>query len=368
MASIDSQSKSGRSVAIDVLRGYCILMMIAGHIGAGTTVFESVHLLRHISGAEGFVFLSGLVLGMVYRKKLAAASAMSVYPALLRRAGLIWVVHCTLVIAAVLVNPLYFQYAAVPDVSSFGAAGFLWMTATLQYQPAYHLNILPLYVVLLLATPLALEALRRGRVGWLLAASIALFWLRQVNLGAGQWVHPICGPEEFPLLTWQVLFVLGLAVGYHKAQIRAAFVEPRRALLTWWLVAVCAIVTVIVTYNYRGFTFYSHTAYEDFLFAKNPLRWGRLGFFLLSISALYLAASAALLHGGPALRRALSSLALLGRNSLYAFIVHVCLVFALGVYAAQPHSRSVAELLPLGVMGLVYVMARFQVGRRWIPN
>src|SRR4051794_34258312 len=61
-----------RNVIIDVLRGYCILMMITSHTGTDSFVNGGLHFLRFVSGAEGFVFLSGLVLGMVYRRKLDA--------------------------------------------------------------------------------------------------------------------------------------------------------------------------------------------------------------------------------------------------------------------------------------------------------
>src|SRR5258708_1757472 len=113
-------SSGRRNVAIDVLRGYCIVMMITSHTGTSTYVNNGVHLLRFVSGAEGFVFLAGLVLGMVYRRKLDADSPMNSYKAMWKRAGLIWAVHCVAVLLAVSLNSTIFHYDDIPDVRPLG--------------------------------------------------------------------------------------------------------------------------------------------------------------------------------------------------------------------------------------------------------
>src|SRR4051794_20885893 len=113
--------KSRRNVAIDVLRGYCILMMVTSHIATQSYVNNGVHILRFVSGAEGFVFLAGLVLGMVYRRKLDAAPARQAYSAILKRASMLWLLHCILTITAVVLNPVLFHFADIPDVSHVGA-------------------------------------------------------------------------------------------------------------------------------------------------------------------------------------------------------------------------------------------------------
>ena len=121
-----------RNTTIDVLRGYCILMMITSHTSTQSYVNNGVHLLRFVSGAEGFVFLAGLVLGIVYRRKLDAAPAADSYRAILKRAGLLWTVHCALTLTAVILNPILFHYADIPDVSQISPLRALWLTGTLQ--------------------------------------------------------------------------------------------------------------------------------------------------------------------------------------------------------------------------------------------
>src|SRR4028119_1967695 len=69
LASWTYSSSSKRDLRLDLLRGFCIFVMIVDHIGGlsplraitgGNTFF--------ISAAEGFVFISGLLLGEIYRK------------------------------------------------------------------------------------------------------------------------------------------------------------------------------------------------------------------------------------------------------------------------------------------------------------
>jgi hypothetical protein len=359
--------KSRRNVAIDVLRGYCIVMMITSHVATTSYVNNGVHLLRFVSGAEGFVFLAGLVLGMVYRRKLDAAPAVDSYKAIWKRAGLIWAVHCTVVLAALTLNNALFHYPDIPDTRSLGVLKTLWLTATLQLQPGHLLNILPLYVFLLAAAPIAFELLRRGKTPWLLAASIGAFIYMQYEPGAGRWAHSISGGEAFPPLAWQGLFLPAMAIGYHQALIRSTFLNRWRTVLLWTLGIACAAMIVLVGVQTPTFQFYSHEAWDLFLWERHPLRLGRVLYFLLSVSAFYLLAQA-WLHRWKLPKLPLEILATLGRNSLYAFLVHLVFAFCLGALQIPPDRWLVLEALPLGTVIAVYFMARYKVARRWIPN
>jgi hypothetical protein len=88
-------------------------------------------------------------------------------------------------------------------------------------------------VILLLASPLVLWALSRGKALWVLAATTALY-------AAGAVFRIRLLPSEFedsfPLLVWQVLFIVGMVAGYH-----------RRQIIGWlsahsWVVVVCTVL------------------------------------------------------------------------------------------------------------------------------
>src|SRR5436190_11433646 len=85
-----SSTNDGRDLRIDLLRGYCVLAMVIDHIGGpsllllltGANSFYS-------SAAEGFIFISGLVVGLAYRRHVQRCGvAPSVSRALQRAATL----------------------------------------------------------------------------------------------------------------------------------------------------------------------------------------------------------------------------------------------------------------------------------------
>jgi hypothetical protein len=360
-------SKGRRNEVIDVLRGYCIVMMIASHSAPDSFVNGGAHFLRFVSGAEGFVFLSGLVLGMVYRRKLDAAPARDSYRAIWRRAGMLWAAHCVLVVTALTANRLWFHYGDLPDPFAVGIPKLLWLTATLQLQPGHGLNVLPLYVFLLGAAPLAFEMLRRGKSLLLAALSSGVFLYSQYEPGLGSWAHALSGGEAFPIPAWQVLFIAGLSAGFHRGLIQSTVLARYRSWLRWCLGLAVALVAFAVVIQSAQFQFYDHAAWDSILWERHPLRAGRVVYFLLSVSAFYLLAQAWWSRKWLP-RMPLDVLATLGRNSLYAFLLHILFGFVAAQFPVTLDQWLAIELVPISIIATIYLMARYQVARRWIPN
>src|ERR671939_470974 len=64
----------GRDPRLDLLRGFCVFAMIVDHVGGASWLYAVTGGNRGpITAAEGFVFLSGLVLGIVSRQRLLKA-------------------------------------------------------------------------------------------------------------------------------------------------------------------------------------------------------------------------------------------------------------------------------------------------------
>jgi hypothetical protein len=110
--------------------------------------------------------------------------------------------------------------------------------AGLGLQPGY-LNILPLYIVLLVFTPL-LFLLARKSLTLIVAASAALYLAAQIfylNLPTfpveGWWfLNPLC---------WQFLFVIGVAIG--AMVLRGE--KPKRSPVLFWLASVYIAVSAV---------------------------------------------------------------------------------------------------------------------------
>ena len=356
-----------RNHAIDVLRGYCIVMMITSHVGVATYINSGIHVLRFVSGAEGFVFLSGLVLGMVYKWKLDTDESNSPYIAIWRRAAKIWVIHILTVLAALTLNRYWLHLPDMPDISGYSVFRILWLTLILKIQPAHLLNILPLYVFLLAGTPLVLYQLKKGRVWWLSAASISVFIWTQWEPGLGHWVLPSSGGDAFPPLSWQILFVPGLCLGWYQHAIHAKLLHPYRKVITWIVGIGCVAILIVAAIQTASFQFYNHELWDLYLWERHPLRFGRVIYFLVSVTLFYLMAQWYVRK--PKLPQfPMDILATLGRNSLYAFIVHVILAFAISKWQINPDRWLLMESVPAGMIAIVYLLAKYKVGRKFIPN
>jgi fucose 4-O-acetylase-like acetyltransferase len=64
----------------------------------------------------------------------------------------------------------------------------------------------------------------------------------------------------------------------------------------------------------------------------------------------------------------LEVLATLGRNSLYAFLLHLGIAFVVAQYQITYEQWIAVELVPIATIAVIYYMARNQIARRWIPN
>ncbi len=341
-------------------------MMITAHVGTATFVNQGAHFLRFVSGAEGFVFLAGLVMGLVYRRKMENGPVMAAYRAIWRRALTIWAVHCALVLIAIGGNGVFYDHALIPRMSLQSAGEIIAGTLSLKLQPGHALNVLPLYVFLLGSAPVVFESMRRGMTWLAFGASIGALVYTQYDPGVGQWAADSVG-NAFPPLAWQGLFVPGLCIGYHQATIRDRIIARNRKPLLLALSLSLAAILAIVWVQTPGFAFYDHARWDSVLFERHPLRLGRVAYFFAAIAALYLLVQFAHARIRPA-RPPLDALALLGRNSLYAFLVHIAISVPLTGTGLVEGNVVVAEAVTLLVVVSVYLMARYQVARRWIPN
>ncbi len=245
-----------RDLRVDFLRGLAMVFVVVDHIDMPSLF----HLISHerlgvVSGAELFVFLSGGVLGLVYRRRIEREGWVETAPRIFRRAG-------TLYVAAIAVSLVAFAltyapradasmlttwtdkstsvvYRLYPDPSQTDL--FVRSVAFLRSGPS-QFNIMGLYVVLMLTAPFLLFAIaapgfkppginaavvvgrvwerRRFAVPLLLALSWGLYILQQV--------HPVKifhaqFEDPFPLFAWQVLFVNGIVAGYYRSEIIAWF-------------------------------------------------------------------------------------------------------------------------------------------------
>lgn len=234
--------KLARRPELDALRGMFLVWMILTHMP--TRISEWVNQpFGFLSSAEGFVFLSALLIARIYARQAAEA------PSLLRaklwaRARKIYGIHLLMlalaftIVAALAVHthaPAIYNllnfYLSHPVTALIGA--FL-----LLYCPPL-LDILPMYVIFLVCTPMLLSyAAKRGWRG-LLLASFAL-WLG-AQFGLRDWLHgpivaithlqiPLQETGAFNLVAWQSVWIAGLWLGASSAENRSPLRHVNRPI------------------------------------------------------------------------------------------------------------------------------------------
>jgi hypothetical protein len=237
---------SRRRDELDVLRGLLLVMMVITHLPTRLN-FYSNQLFGFVSNAEGFVFLSAFLIGSIYTRQLVERGIGYVRSKLWKRAGRLYLMHLGLLVflftvvagLAIATDNLALRnhlsvYFASPVRATL--AGPL-----LLYQPAL-LDILPMYIVFLLATPALLKI--AARRGWqLLLAGSGLLWAF-AQLGGRTLLYgklaqlpglnlPLDAFGAFDWFAWQLVWIAGLWLGarhLRRVDPAAAGAGPRHAI------------------------------------------------------------------------------------------------------------------------------------------
>ncbi|MRE25233.1 OpgC domain-containing protein, partial [Klebsiella quasipneumoniae] len=165
-----------RDLRIDFMRGIALVMMVVAHTEV-MSIFNIFSWERFglTTGAEGFVILSGFMLGMLNRVRLQKAVLLTVSWGLYLRAWKIYQVNIIIIVSFLLLR--YLPYINVYEVTHFtdrfsGTSWSLypltpqiketWFNIILYLQIGPHqTQILGLYIFLLLLSPLFLGMLLR---------------------------------------------------------------------------------------------------------------------------------------------------------------------------------------------------------------
>ncbi|HUB28220.1 MAG TPA: OpgC domain-containing protein [Terracidiphilus sp.] len=227
--------KLERRPELDALRGLFLVWMTLTHLPTRFSDFVNQP-IGFVSSAEGFVFVSALLVGRLYIREFVQDPA-NVRSKLWKRSFKIYGYHLlmlafafTIVAAfaehthkAALVNLLNF-YLARPKAAIVGSV-------LLIYCPPL-LDILPMYVTFLFFTPMVLSSAVRWGWRWILAASGFVWILAQ--LGLRDLVHnlvvnlthlriPLQETGAFNLFAWQAVWAVGLWIGARTATLREPF-------------------------------------------------------------------------------------------------------------------------------------------------
>lgn len=234
--------RSHRDTRIDVFRALVLLMIFVNHVPGNVYEIATLKNAGFSDAAEVFVLISGVSIGLVYGPKMQGDQWIRSVLAVWRRAWVLFYTHimATLATLAMFCAAAVFAHrmdlldeiniGAVVDEPARSIVGIV----TLGHQLGYN-NILPLYMVLLVAAPAIVWGLRRNMAATL-AVSGAL-WLAAGLFHVAPPNYPLEGVWFLNPLSWQFLFVIGIAGMMHVG--RGGLLPQHRA---WTHAAIAYLV------------------------------------------------------------------------------------------------------------------------------
>jgi len=362
-----------RDLRLDLLRGFAVFVMVVDHFGGASWLYLLTGNNRFFtSGAEAFVLISGMVVGLVYgniaKREGLRAAAMK---ALLRA----WTLY-RLTIVMTLGFAAFSSFFNLPWAKGVDLGDPLVFTfnVLILHQTYYLADIPMMYTIFMVLAPLGLWLLYHNQ-GRILVFASFLLWAGYQYVNSQQ-IHiwSTIGNSTFHPAAWQFLFAWAMAVGYHRDAIWAWLAKLPRlsyflfsALLFLWLLHLYSTEMTTLTKLYPGFDV---NTIVDELFNKGNVSVGRIVATAIVFQFGYLALS----YFWQPLKKVLGWLFLpLGQNSLYSYTMHVVVIGLF--YAALPYLPvDVTEQgiintgLQLGTLLLLWVMIKRSFAFNIVPR
>src|SRR5690349_24540818 len=202
-----------RELRLDLFRGLALWLIFVDHLPPNLLTWFTIRNYGFSDATEIFIFISGYTAAFVYGRAMQEAGFVVATARILRRVWQIYVAHVFLFtiflaeisyVATSFENPLYTEEMGImdflkqPDVTIVQAL-------LLRFRPV-NMDVLPLYIVLMLALPLILW-LMKWKPDVSLGLSVVLYvvtWEYDLYLSA----YPN-GVWAFNPYAWQLLFVFG---------------------------------------------------------------------------------------------------------------------------------------------------------------
>lgn len=343
---------------LDGMRGYFLVFMMLNHLtfAGGYLLVKFNHgELGYVQDAQGFVFLSGMLVGMVYARRMLKVGyetgarqirkrALDIYQYAAGSLLLIMVLGLFLKESATYWEPWLWDLASHDPV--YAVASLL-----LIYQPTY-MDILPQYIVYMLVSPPLVWLCVTGRWSWVIAFSVVTWVAVQLTLhfpladGIRMMLDQLYDGKlmraAFNVLAWQIVFMTGLVLGSvtatQKIDWREVFARDGAVVLAW-----AAFVLVLCFLSIRmGFTFkfmpenmaeairsLDNRTRFSFVYLVNFMATGYLVSWMVIAGPYARPRIVRALGNGLRWIFTLSFLRLIGRHSLQVYAWHVVVIYLL---------------------------------------
>ena len=347
-----------RELRLDLFRGLALWLIFIDHLPANLLTWFTIRNYGFSDATEIFIFISGYTAAFVYGRAMLESGIVVASARVLRRAWQIYVAHVFLFtiflaeisyVATRFENPLYSEEMGImdflkqPDVTIVQAL-------LLRFRPV-NMDVLPLYIVLMLALPLILW-LMKWRPDVTLGLSVLLYavtWQYDLYLSAypnGFWM--------FNPYAWQLLFVFGAwcALGGARRMSRI-LTSP----VTMWISIAYLVGAfyVTLTWHVPQLGHWLPRQLEDWMYPIDKTNLDVLRFtHFLALAAITVRF---LPQDWPGLKSAyLRPIILCGQHSLEIFCLGIFLAFAGQFILAEVYGGPVMHAL-LSLCGILIMWA-----------
>jgi hypothetical protein len=319
-----------RELRLDLFRGLALWLIFVDHLPPSLLTWLTIRNYGFSDATEIFIFISGYTAAFVYGRAMLESGFVVATARILRRAWQIYVAHVFLFtiflaeisyVATSFENPLYTEEMGIIDFLREPQVTIV-QALLLRFRPV-NMDVLPLYIVLMLALPLILLSMR-WKPDLTLALSVLLYavtWEYDLYFSSypnGTWV--------FNPLAWQLLFVFGAWCALGGAR-RMSYIISSPITLWICFVYLLAALWVTLTWYVPQFSHLLPRRLEQWMYPIDKTNLDVLRF------AHFLALAAITVRFLPrdwsGLKSAwLRPLILCGQHSLEIFCVGVFLAFA----------------------------------------
>lgn len=367
------RGKTQRILAFDLIRGFFLVVIMIDHVELypnGFDFFTGKGRLW-VSAAEGFFFLSGLLIGMMYKRRLHLGMKF-IFKKMWTRAAELYIVGTGLTL-------LYLAWAVFshhPTIKDSLPIPFPWhhylgQIFLMRFTYGWA-DFLVRFALLMLIAPFVFYIVSKG---WWKLALIGIFvaWLFR---GQGF------------TLSWQLIFNTGILAGFYWNELRSWLAQlsfKHRRLLKWSIASI-AVITFAISYasvfvlsllfnlwgNGQLPVVLQHVAYDwgnwnhDIWNIADKWTMGpvRAALFFFWFTTFYWLVRR---YEQPVGRFTRGILELLGRNSLFVYTVHSLIIFILKLYIIPPKTGLLQNFFITG-FGLVLLVAITRIYKKVEPS
>jgi hypothetical protein len=347
-----------RFFSLDLLRGYFILVIICDHLSRYPSFFQFVtgKALLWVTAAEGFVIISGLLVGYIRGYKARELSMKATAFKLWWRALTLymWAVIGSIIYTVIL---WYLPLVGGSPGSPIAQGDWLHLiieSVTLNYTHLW-LHFLKLYAIFLAVTPLAIWLLRTGRTALVIWASLVVLILG--------WAL------QNEVMQWQAVFFVPAAVGYWLPTIRSWWRERVRAARSVMTLGITGFAATTIVMSCLG-VFFPHAfpALDQLTltyFAKDSMSLARLGAAFLWFTAFVFV----FIRFESFIQRWFGWLLMqFGTRSLTAYIVHGMAIISVSFVFAVTDNVFINTIFDIIAIMIVWLILRIPNINRVVPR